>query len=147
MEELGGVQTLNIYGPGGQMIAQMVRDGQGTREVRNLLTDHLRSTRAVWDAEGNTAGRYEYAPYGETTVAGGDGTGVQYLYTGYRYDEGQQVDGTLSRGYEPTVGRILGVDPQRRDASPYVYAGNNPVGYGTPRVGRGCHFSWSRVCR
>ena len=64
VEERGGVQTLNIYGSGGQMIAQMVRDGQGTREVRSLLPDHLGSTRAVVNAEDAVVARYEYAPYG-----------------------------------------------------------------------------------
>ena len=129
VEEKGGVQTLNIYGPGGQMISQVAQDGQDGREVRYLLTDHLGSTRAVVDAEGNGVARYEYAPYGETTIAGASGAEVAYRYTGHRYDEGQEVYETPNRGYEPTVGRFLSVDPQREDASPYVYAGNNPVGY------------------
>ena len=55
VEGTGGVQTLNIYGPGGQIIAQVVRDGQGRQEVRYLLADHLGSTQAVLDAD-----RYRY---------------------------------------------------------------------------------------
>ena len=70
VEERDGVQTLNIYGPGGRIIAQVVQDGQGSEEVRYLLTDHLGSTRVVLDAEGNAVARYEYAPHGETTIAG-----------------------------------------------------------------------------
>ena len=135
VEERDGVQTLNIYGPGGRIIAQVVRDGQGSEEVRYLLTDHLGSTRVVVDAEGNAVARYEYAPHGETTVAGDDGAKVQYRYTGHPYDEAQEIYETPARGYDPTLGRFLSVDPQRQDASPYVYAGNNPVGYLDPTGG------------
>ena len=135
VEERGGVQTLNIYGPWGEIIAQVVQDGQGSEEVRYLLTDHLGSTRVVVDAEGNAVARYEYAPHGETTVAGSKGAEVRYRYTGHPYDEGQEVYETPNRGYDPTVGRFLSVDPQRQDASPYVYAGNNPVGYLDPAGG------------
>ena len=135
VEERYGVQTLNIYGPGGRIIAQVVQDGQEAETVRYLLTDHLGSTRVVLDAEGNAVARYEYAPHGETTVAGDDGAKVQYRYTGHPYDEEQDVYQTSTRGYEPTLGRFLSVDPQRDDASPYVYAGNNPVGYLDPTGG------------
>ena len=135
VEERDGVQTLNIYGPGGQIIAQVVRDGQGSEEVRYLLTDHLGSTRAVVDAEGNAVASYEYAPHGETTAAGTAAAEVRYRYTGHPYDEGQEVYETPARAYDPTLGRFLSVDPQRDDASPYVYAGNNPVGYVDPTGG------------
>ena len=135
VEERDGVQTLNIYGPGGQIIAQVVRDGQGSEEVRYLLTDHLGSTRVVLDSEGNAVARYEYAPHGETTAAGTVAGEVRYRYTGHPYDEGQEVYETPARGYDPTLGRFLSVDPLRVDASPYVYAGNNPVGYLDPAGG------------
>ena len=135
VEERDGVQTLNIYGPGGRIIAQVVRDGQGSEKVRYLLTDHLGSTRVVVDAEGNAVARYEYAPHGETTVDGTVAADVQYRYTGHPYDEGQEVYETPNRVYGPTLGRFLSVDPQRQDASPYAYAGNNPVGYLDPTGG------------
>ena len=130
VEETGGVQTLNIYGPGGQIIAQVVQDGQGGQEVRYLLTDHLGSTRAVLDADGNAVARFEYGPHGETTAAGT--AAAEARYTGHPYDDAQGVYETPGRGYDPTTGRFLSVDPQRADASPYVYAGNNPVGYIDP---------------
>ena len=126
-EETNGVQTLNIYGPGGQIIAQVVQDGQGNEEVRYLLADHLGSTRVVLDADGNVVARFEYGPHGETTAAGTAAAEVRYRYTGHPYDQAQGVYETPARGYDPTLGRFLSVDPQRHDASPYVYAGNNPI--------------------
>ena len=132
VEERDGVQTLNIYGPGGRIIAQVVRYGQGSEEVRYLLTDHLGSTRVVLDAEGNAVARYEYAPHGETTAAGTAAGEVRYRYTGHPYDEEQGVYETPARGYDPTLGRFLSVDPQRETGSPYTYVTNNPVLYKDP---------------
>ena len=129
VEVTGGVQTLNIYGPGGQIIAQVVPDGQGNEEVRYLRADHLGSTRTVQDAEGNAVARFEYGPHGDTTAAGTAAAEARYRYTGHPWDEAQGVYETPARGYDPTTGRFLSVDPQRQGASPYVYAGNNPVGY------------------
>ena len=129
VEATGGVQTLNIYGPGGQIIAQVVRDGQGGQEVRYLLADHLGSARVVLDAEGKAVARFEYGPYGETTESGMAAAEVRYRYTGHPRDEAQGVYETPARGYDPTLGRFLSMDPERQDASPYVYAANNPVGY------------------
>ncbi len=132
VEETGGAQTLNIYGPGGQIIAQVARDDQGSQAVRYLLADHLGSTRAALDADGNVVARYEYAPHGETALAAGAAAEARYRYTGHPYDEEQGLYETPARGYDPTLGRFLSVDPQRQDASPYVYAGNNPVLYKDP---------------
>ena len=132
VEETNGVQTLNIYGPGGQIIAQVVQDAQGRQEVPYLLADHLGSTRTVLDADGNAVARFEYGPHGETTAAGTAAAEVRYRYTGHPWDEAQGVYETPARQYDPTLGRFLSVDPKREGASPYVYAGNNPLGYVDP---------------
>ncbi len=137
VEETDGAQTLNIYGPGGQIIAQVARDGLGgSQKAPHLLADHLGSTRAALDADGNVVARFEYAPHGETTIAGTAAAEARYRYTGHPYDESQGLYQTPARGYDPATGRFLSVDPQRQDASPYVYAGNNPVGFLDP-TGRG----------
>ena len=136
VEETNGVQTLNIYGPDGQIIAQVARDGQGGREVRHLLADHLGSTRVALDADGNVVARFEYGPYGETAASGTAAADVRYRYTGHPYDEPQGLYETPARQYDPTLGRFLSVDPQREMASPYAYVSNNPVLYKDP-TGRG----------
>ena len=135
VEEAGNAQTLNIYGPGGRIIGQAGRDGSGGQEARHLLADHLSSTQAVRDGGGNVVAQFEYGPYGKSRAAGTAATKVRYRYTGHPWDAVQGLYQTPARGYDPTQGRFLSVDPQRQGASPYVYAGNNPVGYVDPTGG------------
>ena len=127
VEETSGVQTLNIYAPGDQIIAQVVRDGLAGQKVRHLLADHLGSTGAAVDADRSAVAQFEYGPHGETAASGVASAEARYRYTGHPYDAAQGVYETPARGYDPTTGRFLSVDPQRQDASPYVYADANPI--------------------
>ena len=102
--------------------------GQG---VLHLLADHLGSTQSALEGGGKAVGLFEYGPYGETTAA----VEAPYHYIGHPWDEAQGVYQTPARAYDPTLGRFLSVDPQRQDASRYVYAGNNPVGFLDPTGG------------
>ena len=130
VEESGSSQTLNIYGPGGVIIAQVATEsatgGTPTTETRYLLHDHLGSTRVVLDSNNQVLGSFDYSPFGETTPTG-NVANVAYRYTG------QEVNGALgtynyhARQYDAGVGRFLRVDPARQFASPYVYVGNNPI--------------------
>ncbi len=128
VEETDGAQTLNIYGPGGQIIAHVARDGSGGQEARHPLADHLGSTRAALDADGNVVARFEYGPHGETAVAAGAAAAqARYRYTGHPWDEAQGLYQTPARGYDPTTGRFLSVDADRQSTNPYSYASNNPT--------------------
>ena len=88
------------------------------------------------NAEGDAVARFEYAPYGDGRTEGTAAAEVAYRYTGHRYDDGQAIYETPYRGYDPTVGRFLSVDPDRETASPYAYVTNNPVLYKDP-IGKG----------
>ena len=110
--------SIQIYGPGGQLITRVKPDGR-----KFLLTDHLASVRvSLDDTESST--HYDYTPFG----AAREGA----RYAGHPYDARQGIYQTPVRSYDPSSGRFLSLDPQRQGASPYVYAGNNPVGYLDP---------------
>ena len=121
VEESGSTQTLNIYGSGGVIIAQVATDspvgGTPTTQTRYLLHDHLGSTRVVLDSNNQVLGSFDYSPFGETTPTG-NVANVAYRYTG------QEVNGALgtynyhARQYDAGVGRFLKVDPARYKRQP-----------------------------
>ena len=130
VEESGSTQTLNIYGPGGVIIAQVATEnpagGTPIAKTRYLLHDHLGSTRVVLDSNNQVLGSFDYSPFGETTPTG-NVADVAYRYTGQEVNEALGTYNYHARHYDAGVGRFLGVDPARYSASPYIYVRNNPV--------------------
>ena len=123
-----GANSLNIRGPGGP-VATLVT-GRGGDGVHYPLTDHLGSTRITLDPAAGTEVSHEYGPYGTTAIAS-----ARDLYAGHPYDASRGLYETPERDYEPASGRFLATDPGRQDASPYLYAGDDPVNYLDPDGG------------
>ena len=107
---------INIYGPGGERIAQV--NGEATDVY---VTDHLSSTRLLLGP--SRAISHEYDPYGETIT---DPAGT-ISFTGHPYDAQQGIYITPGRGYDSSLGRFLSPDSLRQGTSPYTYAGQDPV--------------------
>ena len=131
MEEMGGVQTLNVYGPGGRIIGQVGwRDGSDGQEVRHLLVDHLGSTRAALAGGDSVIARFEYAPHGETAASGVASAEVRYRYTGHPWGAPQGLYQAPARSYDASLGQFLSVDLERQGATPY--AGGDPINFLDP---------------
>jgi RHS repeat-associated protein len=116
-----------IYGIGG--LVALVKDGK----VYTILKDHLGSTRVVVDEAGTVIVAFDYLPFGDLMgVAYGNPEIISYRYTGQEFDAELGLYNYRARFYDPHLGRFYGVDPAWQFASPYLYAGNNPIIYVDP---------------
>ena len=100
--------------------------------------DHIGSTRTIIDESGEVVGQYNYDIYGNPTTIKTPGFPYNYLYTNQEYEEETNLYNYKARLYDPEIGRFLMVDPAMQYASPYIYAGNNPMLYIDPTG----EFSW-----
>jgi RHS repeat-associated protein len=110
---IGGLETWQVYGIGGELLAEYAaggasntpqkeygyRNGQmlvvwdgsetGDRQLQWLVQDHLGSTRMVVDRSGSLGGirRHDFAPFGEELFAG---VGIRSVSNGYGGDSVRQ---------------------------------------------------------
>jgi RHS repeat-associated protein len=120
---VGGVETWQIYGIGGELLAEYLagaassspqkeygyRSGQllvvwdgsetGDRQLQWLVQDHLGSTRMVVDRSGSLGGirRHDFAPFGEELFAG---AAIRSASNGYSGDSVRQKFGSKERDNE-----------------------------------------------
>ena len=117
------VRSRYIYGAQGQLLG-FVRG----EELRMVLTDRLGSSRALLRPDGSIGATWTFWPFGETLQrCGEDAPLLRYLFTGQELDEDLGLYNFRARLYDPQIGRFYGVDPQWQFASPYLYAGNDPI--------------------
>jgi RHS repeat-associated protein len=95
-----------------------------------LLKDHLGSTRVVMDATGLVRTYYDYDALGNM-IRIGTTNEVKYQFTGQEYDE-SGVHNYRARLYDSDLGKFYAADPAGQFASPYLYAGNNPIVFVDP---------------
>ena len=128
VETEGESQTLNVYGPAGEIVAQLAL-GQDGSSARYLMLDHLGSTRLAISAAGETIAGFDYTPTGVTsnTGAGVESVRYRYRYTGHPANRVVPTYHTPHREYDPAAARFLSLDPRGSNLSPYVYASGNPV--------------------
>ncbi|XP_062546588.1 uncharacterized protein LOC134212602 [Armigeres subalbatus] len=102
-------------------------------EFYSVFADHEGSTRLVIK-NGEVKAAYDYLPFGiifRKAEKDLDGA-ISYLYTGQEWDEETGLYNYHTRLYDPQIGRFYQVDPKSQYASPYVYAGNSPIGLVDP---------------
>lgn len=133
-----GIPTFNIYGPTGLIAVRK------NNKLYNLIKDHLFSTRAVIDESGVCAA-YNYTPFGEfmgrSYEIPGFGMITPYLYTCQEFDMETGLYYYKARFYDPCLGRFYSTDPAGQFTGPYIYSGNDPVGFIDPSG----QFSWASL--
>jgi RHS repeat-associated protein len=104
-------------------LADLAGATPSTGTARYYATDHLGSTRSVWNASKVAVGTYEFTPYGVEynhtgaaldTLAGG--------YTGKPWDDTAKLFHFPYRQYSPDMARWTSRDPLGMADGPNVYA-------------------------
>jgi RHS repeat-associated protein len=103
--------------------------------------DHLGSVREMTNSSGAIVARYDYDPYGRTTLVSGTNLS-DFQYAGMYMHQTSGLNLTYFRAYDPTVGRWLSRDPYIDEDGDdaeialgpnlYQYVLNSPIDYYDP---------------
>jgi len=109
----------------------------GSPITRFIHPDHLGSTNAVTDQNGNPVQLLDYFPYGATRVATSTyPTSEKRQYIGQMYDQGSGLSYLNARYYSGSQGQFLSEDPtfwgtqnilDPQSLNAYSYAEDNPI--------------------
>jgi RHS repeat-associated protein len=90
--------------------------------------DHLGCIREMTDSSGTIQARYDYDPYGRTTLVSGTNLS-DFQYAGMYAHQTSGLNLTKYRAYDPNTARWLARDPIGEDSgiNLYGYVGNNPI--------------------
>ena len=116
-------------------VANVLADVAGTNPAtgayRYYASDHLGSTRGLYDGSKSALGSYEYTPYGEVYASSGSVglEGLAAAFTGKAWDSAAQMYYFPYRWYSPSASRWLTRDPLGMVDGPnvYSYVKDNPV--------------------
>jgi RHS repeat-associated protein len=111
-----GVRRAYVY-VGGKQVAQQSVDGQ----FYWLHTNHLGSSRAMTDVNGNLVYKGQFDPYGQALLEWGSVSLNTKKFTGYERDGATGLDYAGARMYNPGRGRFMMSDPLG-----CAYQGKNP---------------------
>ena len=136
-------EKIYIYGTDNRPILEIVDDEKvvpyvyGTQGLVSFnkggtwyypLKDHQGSNRLLLDDKNTPIAAYSYQPFGQFAKSyESQGGLLDYLYTGQELDREVNLYNYKARMYDQNLGRFLSIDPAGQYASPYVYAGNNPI--------------------
>lgn len=91
--------------------------------------DHLGSVREMTDSSGTIQARYDYDPYGRTTLVSGSNLSDKQYAGMYMHQTSGLYLTPIGNTYDPTVGRWIGRDPlgERASLNLYSYVRNDPL--------------------
>lgn len=121
--ESGSTQLKDFfYGPNG-LFGMKTGD-----ELNAVQKDYLKSPRILVDNKGDVVSAYQYKAFGALIDPGeSDVQLLRYLFGGYELDGETGLYNAGTRLYDPELRRFYSVDPKLQYASPYLFAGNNPM--------------------
>jgi RHS repeat-associated protein len=101
-------------------------------------TDAIGSVRLITDDGGGTVARYDYAPFGEPTLA--ENPDNQRRFAGKEFDAESRLNYFGARYFAAELGRFTAADPGAADGDPlnpqswnaYAYSRNNPLRFVDP---------------
>jgi|GEM_PF-2284390 len=103
-------------------------------EIKYYHSNHLGSTAALSDRQGEAFQEYLYYPYGELWVKDQnvDDEEFDILFTGQHYDKESGLYYMNARYYDPDIGMFMRPDPAMDGLNHYAYANCNPIKYSDP---------------
>lgn len=141
LRQSGNALCIRFYGAGDQPLIiwnngtpqVCVWGANGLAAVHNgalqyPIVDHQNTVWAVTDSVGNLAASYNYLPFGG--IASQSGTAASdwlFQYAGKSWDPDLELYDFEARLYDPALLRFVMPDTMRQYASPYIFAGNNPL--------------------
>jgi len=117
------------------VLADVAGTNPATGAYRYYFSDHLGSTRALYDGSKSALGGYEYTPYGEVYASSGSVAleGLAAAFTGKAWDSAAQMYYFPYRWYSPSASRWLTRDPLGMIDGPNTYAyPSNPIVFRDP---------------
>ncbi|MCV9387439.1 RHS repeat-associated core domain-containing protein [Reichenbachiella ulvae] len=101
-----------------------------TSQYEYNLTDHLGNVRVTVNESGTVVQTDDYYPFGLTFNSYTSGTENLYKFNGVEEEKETGNYQTLFRGYDPSLGRFMQIDPMADflpGINPYQFGFNNPV--------------------
>jgi len=134
-DNLGSLMLTRVINSPLAETAGILGDVAGTNPAtgayRYYASDHLGSTRGLYDGSKSALGSYEYTPYGEVYASSGSVglEGLAAAFTGKAWDSAAQMYYFPYRWYSPSASRWLTRDPLGMVDGPnvYSYVKDNPV--------------------
>lgn len=152
-----GAKTHYVYGPAGELLAELDKTGKTVKEyiwlpteadgfptlvgvsqgengaVNQVFTDHLGTPRLVTAPSGDTLWRWVSDPFGGGAPIE-SGLKLNLRFAGQYFDSEHGYHYNWNRYYDPTTGRFAASDPigLRGGFNTYAYAENDPLGRGDP---------------
>lgn len=116
----GQVQVC-IWGPNGLV-------GIHNGNYQAAVSDHQHTVWGVADSSGNALAAFDYLPFGGMLSRSGSIADTwQFTYAGKYWETELGLYDFGARLYDPSLMRFISPDPARQYASPYIFAGNNPI--------------------